>query len=130
MQREIDRSRRDGGRMVVCYCDVDGLKERNDELGHSAGDALLLAMAAAIRSRVRSHDPVVRVGGDEFICALTDVDVEQAAGMFTDIQEHLAAADDGGTMSFGLAALRVDDSLETIIERSDRELREAKRSRS
>ena len=126
LQREIDRSRRSYGRMVLGYCDVDELKQRNDELGHAAGDALLKAAATAIRSRVRSYDPVVRVGGDEFICAMPDVDIAQADRIFTDIQTKLAAADNYGSMSFGMAELRADDSLDTLMERSDRNLRQAK----
>jgi diguanylate cyclase (GGDEF)-like protein len=129
LQREIDRSRRSDGRMVLGYCDLDGLKQRNDEEGHPAGDALLVAAAAAIRSRVRSYDHVVRVGGDEFICAIVEADLEQAGRIFAEIQAHLEGADGGGSMSFGLASLREDDTLDTLIERSDGELRKAKRAR-
>lgn len=126
LQREIDRSRRSGGHLAFAYCDVDGLKQVNDEKGHAAGDAHLKGLAAAIRSRLRSYDPVVRMGGDEFVCALSEIDLEQASRIFHDVQDILAKRRDGASVSFGLAALRPDDDLTTLLERSDHALREAR----
>ena len=76
LQREIDRSRRSEGRMVLAYIDVDGLKQVNDEHGHDAGDRLLVNVADAIRSRLRSYDPVVRMGGDEFVFVVSETDLD------------------------------------------------------
>lgn len=126
LQREIDRSRRSGGRLVLAFLDLDGLKRVNDEQGHAAGDALLSGLAEAIRSRLRSYDPVVRVGGDEFVCALSETDLDQAREILRDIQQDLTNGRADASISFGLAALRSDDSLATLLERSDRALREAK----
>lgn len=126
LQREIDRSRRSSGRMVLAYCDVDGLKQVNDEQGHAAGDALLKGLAEAIRSRLRSYDPVVRIGGDEFVCGLSETDLEQAGRIFRHIQDDFATQKSGASVSYGLAALRPQDSLATLLERSDRALRAAR----
>lgn len=126
LQREIDRSRRSSGRMVLAYCDVDGLKQVNDEHGHAAGDALLMGLAKAIRSRLRSYDPVVRIGGDEFVCGLSETDLEQADRIFHHIQDDFAKERSGASVSYGLAALRPDDSLATLLERSDQALRAAR----
>jgi diguanylate cyclase (GGDEF)-like protein len=126
LQREIDRARRSNGRLTFAYCDVDGLKKVNDEEGHAAGDALLADAAKAIRNRLRSYDPVVRVGGDEFVCAISNIDLEQAADLFRDIQHDLSKTRDGSSVSFGLAALSPDDDLGGLMERSDLDLRKAK----
>jgi diguanylate cyclase (GGDEF)-like protein len=49
------------------YLDVDGLKRVNDELGHAAGDRLLVAAADVLRAAFRDRDVVARLGGDEFV---------------------------------------------------------------
>ena len=126
LQREIDRSRRSGSRLAFAYCDVDGLKRVNDEEGHAAGDALLSTVADGLRSRLRSYDPVVRVGGDEFVCAVSEADLGQAAEVFHDVQHALAKSPIGASFSFGLASLRPEDDLGSLMERSDRDLRKAK----
>jgi diguanylate cyclase (GGDEF)-like protein len=126
LQREVDRSRRSGGELTVAYCDVDGLKAVNDEEGHAAGDALLRCFAEAIRQRLRSYDPVVRVGGDEFVCFVSGIGLSQVEKIFGDVQRSLASKCEGASMSFGLAALQDDDDLATLLERGDHALLEAK----
>jgi PAS domain S-box-containing protein len=70
LDREINRAQRGNGRLVLAYVDVNGLKEVNDREGHAAGDELLRDVVGAIRAHLRAYDPIVRVGGDEFVCAL------------------------------------------------------------
>ena len=52
---------------VLAYLDLDGFKAVNDSYGHDAGDAVLVAAAARLRTVVRAGDEVVRLGGDEFL---------------------------------------------------------------
>ena len=126
LQREMDRCRRSGRPLVLVYCDVDGLKEVNDEKGHAAGDELLAAVAEAIRSRLRSYDPVVRVGGDEFVCAITETKLDQVESILRGIQQSLKAISDEGSVSFGVASMQAGDDLDALLERGDRELRLAR----
>lgn len=58
---------RDGGLLVILWCDLDGFKLVNDRYGHAVGDQLLVAAAALLRSETRASDVVARVGGDEFV---------------------------------------------------------------
>jgi diguanylate cyclase (GGDEF)-like protein len=126
LQREIDRARRKGTPLVFAYCDVDGLKLVNDTHGHAAGDDVLRAVADAMRSRLRSYDPVVRVGGDEFVCALPGVDLDQGTRIVGDVRRTLTAVRPDASMSFGVGALRPGDSAATLMKRSDDALRAAK----
>lgn len=73
-------AQRRNGRLVVCFVDLDGFKTVNDLHGHAAGDALLIAVAAALQDAVRAGDTVARVGGDEFAVLLTQArDADEAA---------------------------------------------------
>ena len=56
-----------GQQLALAYVDVDGFKAVNDTYGHDAGDAMLVQIAARLKSATRDRDEVARLGGDEFI---------------------------------------------------------------
>jgi GGDEF domain-containing protein len=91
LTHEIDRSRRSGLSLVIAVIDIDDLKAVNDNQGHAAGDALLRDMASAITSTLRSYDVTVRWGGDEFVCALSDLTIAAASERVAEIQRALEA---------------------------------------
>jgi len=128
MELEIDRSRRDGGRLVLAFVDVDGLKAINDRAGHPAGDIVLRTLVSTMRSSLRSFDPIVRYGGDEFVCAVAGVDAVEVDDRFSDIRDSLYA-DTGASISIGLATLAEGETLEQLIARADAALLGAKRAR-
>ena len=63
--------------------DVGHFKVFNDEHGHETGDRELVAVAQAMRDRLRAEDYLGRLGGEEFLALLPDVD-ENAAGLVAD----------------------------------------------
>ncbi|HEY8486163.1 MAG TPA: GAF domain-containing protein [Limnochordales bacterium] len=66
LEEEIERAGRYGYGLQVGIGDVDGLKDVNDNLGHLAGDAVLVQLAKLLRQHSRRYDIVARYGGDEF----------------------------------------------------------------
>lgn len=68
----------------VLYVDIDCFKPVNDELGHDVGDRLLQLVAERLISAVRASDTVSRVGGDEFVVVLPQLEHPQAAAVTAD----------------------------------------------
>jgi diguanylate cyclase (GGDEF)-like protein len=130
LQREVDRTRRFPGKgLVAIFVDVDGLKEVNDRDGHAAGDERLRTTVAAMRERLRSYDLIIRYGGDEFLCVLTDSGAPDAARTVTTLREHVLACS-GGTISAGIAELAAGDSVDALVERADAALYAGRRARA
>lgn len=129
LEREINRARHGDGRLVLAFVDVDGLKQVNDLKGHAAGDALLRDVVGAIQEHLRSYDPIVRVGGDEFVCALAGSRLGEARIRFEQIRATIEQRQASASISVGFAALRPRDTLEQLIERGDTALYEAKQAR-
>jgi diguanylate cyclase (GGDEF)-like protein len=62
-----------GGMMAVHYLDLDDFKPVNDNLGHQAGDELLIGVSRRLRQAVREYDTIARLGGDEFAIVQTQI---------------------------------------------------------
>jgi diguanylate cyclase (GGDEF)-like protein len=118
LSHEIERARRSDGRFVLAFVDVDELKAVNDRDGHAAGDRVLQGVTDAIRARLRSFDPIVRWGGDEFVCGLGGTDRTEARRSFIEIAK--AIKDDVHVgISVGLAALGAIETVDGLTERAD-----------
>ena len=126
LQRELERVRRSGESLVIAFVDIDGLKETNDRDGHAAGDARLRDVVNAMRSKLRSYEPIVRYGGDEFLCSIAGVGLPAVAARFGEIDAILRERDQPGAMSVGLARMQAGDTLEQLIARADDALAEAR----
>jgi diguanylate cyclase (GGDEF)-like protein len=130
LQREMDRSRRLGGKgLVLVFIDVDGLKAINDRDGHAAGDERLRETVAALRERLRSYDLIVRYGGDEFLCVLTGSDLASAEKTAASLRAQVERRT-GGTISVGLSELTGDDTVDALVERADSALYAGRKSRA
>jgi diguanylate cyclase (GGDEF)-like protein len=73
MKQALARAQRNQGKVAVLFLDLDGFKPINDELGHKAGDTALREVANRLSEIVRREDTLARVGGDEFVILLSDL---------------------------------------------------------
>jgi diguanylate cyclase (GGDEF)-like protein len=78
IEQLLARSRRTGTEGAVLYVDLDEFKNVNDSLGHEAGDKLLVAAAARLKSTLRDADTIGRMGGDEFVVLIDGGDLRGA----------------------------------------------------
>ena len=99
MKVAIKRAARQSSRLAVLFVDLDRFKPINDSLGHDVGDQLLKVVAERMQDSVRSVDTVSRVGGDEFVVLLSEIETAEDAArvaeklIYTlsqpyDIEEH------------------------------------------
>jgi diguanylate cyclase (GGDEF)-like protein len=77
-QKELVQAQTAKGRLCVAYIDLDNFKPFNDQLGHAAGDDVLVEVARTLREGIGPRSVVGRLGGDEFVVLLRDVDIDQA----------------------------------------------------
>jgi diguanylate cyclase (GGDEF)-like protein len=127
LSQAIARARRNTTRVGLMYLDLDGFKQINDSLGHSAGDKILQSIATRLRGCVRNSDTVSRQGGDEFVVLLQEISHAEDAGITArKILTALTSSpllDDGSppiSVSVGLSTYPEDgDDAETLIHNAD-----------
>ncbi len=125
--------------LVLIVMDVDHFKAVNDQYGHPGGDQVLRGVADLCRRHRRNVDLLARYGGEEFIVLLPEIDLSQGLAVAEKLRSAIDAChlrlDDGQivnvTASFGVAAfdceaVDYDKSLESVIERADQALYQAK----
>jgi diguanylate cyclase (GGDEF)-like protein/PAS domain S-box-containing protein len=137
LELAVARSRRSQRPVALLYLDVDRFKKINDTFGHAAGDCVLREFARRLTESVRDVDLVARMGGDEFVVVIEDIDSVAAAEAIADklvtcLREPIAVDDHNSvrtSASIGIAfsAHPVDDP-ETLVSKADAALYEAKRA--
>jgi len=91
-ERELRAAAANGGGTALLSLGVDGFRAVNDELGHAAGDLLLVSASRRLQSRLRRTDLAARPGGDEFLVALVDLDHATARTEALRVAGQLSAA--------------------------------------
>jgi len=127
LDREVTRAQRTGQPLVLAFVDVVGLKAVNDSDGHRRGDEVLRQVADALRAHLRPYDPVVRYGGDEFVCLLAGLDLLGASRRLAAVNATLAERPEGTSVTIGLAELDPGESLDGLIARADDALYQQRR---
>jgi len=119
----------------VVFIDLDGFKEVNDSMGHSAGDEVLAAFGRLLRENLGDAGAAVRWGGDEFVLLLPGVREEGARKAVERIRKAWekdmprAAAEAGVNFSVGVSWCRGPEELDAAIKRADDLMYRDKRAR-
>lgn len=123
-----------GSRQTACmlYLDTDHFKRLNDQHGHAAGDAALVALAATMRSQLRPGELLGRVGGEEFALLLPGIDLGHASERAEQLRlavRSIQRPDGPLTVSIGVAERCPSaDTVEALLARADQAMRQAKRN--
>jgi diguanylate cyclase (GGDEF)-like protein/PAS domain S-box-containing protein len=133
-EQALFKARRDGMGVVLLFLDLDGLKQINDGLGHSAGDEAIRALAGVIRDVIRGSDIAARIGGDEFAMLLFDADGEAAAAVIERIERGAAAERERSSLRYELSVSvgvyeidpRTPGSIEELLTHADRSMYDEK----
>lgn len=133
LDEEIVRSQRSKMPCSVALIDLDWFKRINDRFGHPTGDEVLRTFAITIFANIRSIDKFGRYGGEEFLLVLPETadgaaqrTVDRLRAIIADLDWSAISQGMTVTISAGLAALRTDDTPDSILGRADAALYRAK----
>jgi diguanylate cyclase (GGDEF)-like protein/PAS domain S-box-containing protein len=130
-----DTGANDGGQSLMVVADIDHFKDLNDQYGHAAGDKVLAAIAALVRSSIRPTDQLARWGGEEFCLVLNDTSPDAGMAVIERLRHRIEqyrveheGVQLGITMTFGVVARQPGESMDDCIARADAAMYEGKRS--
>jgi diguanylate cyclase (GGDEF)-like protein len=103
LETELRRARRESSPLAVVAVDIDDFRQVNDIQGHAHGDALLVTVAESLASNLRPGDLCGRVGGDEFMLALSNCDADAAR----EVLARLRAGIDSRAMAASVGVISV-----------------------
>lgn len=135
LEKELWRSRRYGGKIILIMVDIDNLKKINDMHGHRAGDKVIREIGRRIKECIRQIDTAARYGGDEFAVILTNTSLIGAQVVAQRMVEMVANSPTTWkkeeiplSISVGLAEYNGGSTPEDITSRSDQALYVAKKA--
>jgi diguanylate cyclase (GGDEF)-like protein len=136
LKRAVERARRRDKSLVALVADIDQFKVVNDTHGHAVGDEVLTAVAGRMGQALRDTDVVGRVGGDEFVAMIVDLDAQEAAEVAERMRSLVGSepvSTSRGevvvTVSIGLAELTpAMESAEELVDTADQALLRAKQA--
>lgn len=128
LDRAIAEARLDGRPLSIAMFDIDHFKRINDRYGHHGGDAVLRRVAGDAGGVLRRGDTIGRIGGEEFVMILPGATAQTAMAVAERARAAIVAGGDDPrvTISVGVAELLLDESVETLLHRTDQALYAAK----
>lgn len=136
--KAIDNAMIEDKNLCLLMVDMDNFKSINDHHGHLIGDKVLKFLSGTLKKMVKGKDLVARYGGDEFCVILEDTPESGAFTLADNIRKEIeksklkrtATGERLGsfTVSIGLASIQTGDDKESLVDRADKALYEAKNS--
>lgn len=136
LPREVKTASDHNEPLCLIMADVDHFKKINDTFGHTVGDEILRRFGELLSKNIKGRDTAVRYGGEEFIVVLPQTQIDGADNLGEQIRgelqrkkwmHHKTGKPIGMvTASFGIAELRPGDGPDSLLERADAKLYEAK----
>ncbi|XQW85325.1 GGDEF domain-containing protein [Thalassotalea piscium] len=131
----ISLAKRSNTPLSVIACDLDRFKNINDTYGHAAGDKVLVEFSSNIKASLRVEDVFIRIGGEEFIILLPQINLDNALltaerlRLSTDVLAVKVGSDIlNVSASFGVAEVDLIQDIDYSVNNADVALYEAKRS--
>jgi diguanylate cyclase (GGDEF)-like protein len=136
LKQAIVQAHRTGKTLSVCYIDLDGFKQVNDQHGHAAGDQLLVEVTGRLQETIRAGDTLARLGGDEFAVLLNDLTGKDecfqildrmlyAAAMPVSIGSHMVTVSASIGVAFYISG---SEDCDTLLRHADQAMYEAKQA--
>ena len=134
--KQIELSRHLDQKISMLLIDADHFKNVNDEFGHRAGDATLVELANSISCCLQESDLLVRYGGEEFVVLMPGASLSQARVISENIRRKVTQTpvtlDDQIkieiSVSIGIAEANTKDTVDDLLERTDKGLYQAKQN--
>ncbi|MBR0600311.1 diguanylate cyclase domain-containing protein [Sinanaerobacter chloroacetimidivorans] len=140
LEQSFFRTLKANNNMIICFIDINCVKEVNDVLGHKAGDELIITTVNCIKKCIRRSDFIIRMGGDEFLIAFLDADIEEIKKVWERIENEYNNINLNMerkylvSVSYGLVecnSAEVDlcnkESLDNLIELADKRMYDKKK---
>jgi diguanylate cyclase (GGDEF)-like protein len=133
IEKEKERSDRNGRAFCLCMLDIDFFKRINDTYGHSAGDTVLREFARTVQGQIRSTDTFGRYGGEEFLLMLPETSPADALALAERVRRAIekmrcteGISEIAATVSVGVAEFRRGEAISHTLARADEALYLAK----
>lgn len=132
LESEVLRLQRYGGALSVIMFDIDQFKEINDDLGHVAGDRVLVAISQLVHEQLRGIDRLCRYSGEEFLIIAPGTGLRQAIALAERLRSLIGAASFDTvarvSCSFGVCGYEGDENADALVRRVDDLMYKARRS--
>ncbi|MCM1989257.1 sensor domain-containing diguanylate cyclase [Oceanirhabdus seepicola] len=135
LEELFSKSKEYKNQISICFIDINGLKDVNDNLGHDAGDELIKTSVDILKKNIRDEDFIIRLGGDEFLIVFPETKYEGAEGIWCRVVEEFKKVNNEEnrkyiiSISHGIAEYKPQGEkyIDDLINEADKKMYDEKR---